>query len=150
MPFHLLIHSNVNKTTTFDSRISTMDSTTHQTVTSFCLSVVLNRKGFVLGHFGQTCCSSIFYYHLFLHSVSLAGVRVGCWRLSQLSAGRGGVTPWISHQLITGPHKKDKLAFSLALTLTDTLKFLVCLISMFLDSGRKSEYQRKPTHTERT
>lgn len=49
--------------------------------------------------------------HPFSISVSPALRVTGCWSLSQLSLGEGGVTPWTSHQFIAGSHR-GKLPFA--------------------------------------
>lgn len=61
----------------------------------------------------------------------------GCWSPSQLSLGKGGVTPWTSRWFIAGPTQKDKER--LAPTATDNLNFPNRLQGMLVDCGRKPE-----------
>lgn len=85
---------------------------------------------------------SIFYTHFILGS-RVTGVS---WRPSQHSQGKGGLTPGMSRQFITWPHR-EKQPFTLSNMPTYVLVsfHLTC---MFLTVGRSRRTRREPGHTQ--
>ena len=92
----------------------------------------------------KTYYTQIYHPSIFYTVNPSVGSRGG-WSLSQRSSGERRGTPWTGRQSITGPHrdKRDKQPHTLTLTLTpkDNLESPINMTCMFLDGGRKPEYQ---------